>query len=193
MGGGGKGGAARAAASTILARSSSRNSLKSILPLPVLSTLMIIRFTCARQERTVRPAVAPGAAGGRHLLFPRLKAERAQHNLQRVRVYHACARASMQQRVVAASWGGAVEQGRTLPFAVEEVECLPNLGALVLGEREQRGGLLGLRSHARGSQRRVGETFMNNRTTWRKIGPLAVPSSSSSAHTSSSPASPASS
>ena len=155
MGGGGKGGAARAAASTILARSSSRNSLKSILPLPVLSTLMIIRFTCARQERAVRPAVAPGAAGGRHLLFPRLKAERAQHNLQRVRVYHACARASMQQRVVAASWGGAVEQGRTLPFAVEEVECLPNLGALVLGEREQRGGLLGLGSHARGSQRRV--------------------------------------
>ena len=151
MGGGGKGGAARAAASTILARSSSRNSLKSILPLPVLSTLMIIRFTCARQERAVRPAVAPGAAGGRYLLFPRLKAERAQHNLQRVRVYHACARASMQQRVVAALWGGAVEQGRTLPFAVEEVECLPDLGALVLGEREQRGGLLGLGSHARGS------------------------------------------
>ena len=106
MGGGGKGGAARAAASTILARSSSRNSLKSILPLPVLSTLMIIRFTCARQERTVRPAVAPGAAGGRHLLFPRLKAERAQHNLQRVRVYHACARASMQ-RVVAVLRGVA--------------------------------------------------------------------------------------
>ena len=106
MGGGGKGGAARAAASTILARSSSRNSLKSILPLPVLSTLMIIRFTCARQERAVRPAVAPGAAGGRYLLFPRLKAERAQHNLQRVRVYHACARASMQ-RVVAVLRGVA--------------------------------------------------------------------------------------
>ena len=160
--------------------------MKSILPLPVLSTLMIIRFTCARQERTVRPAVAPGAAGGRHLLFPRLKAERAQHNLQRVRVYHACARASMQQRVVAALWGGAVEQGRTLPFAVEEVECLPDLGALVLGEREQRGGLLGLGSHAALSQRRVGET--NNCTTW-----VASLNASPSADTSSSPSSPASS
>ena len=38
------------AASTILARSSSRNSLKSILPLPVLSMLTIIRFTCTWQD-----------------------------------------------------------------------------------------------------------------------------------------------
>ena len=58
-------------------------------------------------------------------------------------------RATSSWPSLAASWSGAVEQGRTLPFAVEEVECLPNLGALVLGEREQRGGLLGLRSHAR--------------------------------------------
>ena len=38
------------AASTILARSSSRNSLKSILPLPVLSMLTIIPLTCASKD-----------------------------------------------------------------------------------------------------------------------------------------------
>lgn len=141
-------GAARAAASAILARSSSRNSLKSILPLPVLSTLMIIRFTCAQQEHAVRPAVPPGAAGGRTSSFRGSK-PRARNTTLSAFESITPARVSMQQRVVAAaSWGGAVEQGRTLPFAVEEVECLPNLGALVLCEREQRCGLLGLRSHA---------------------------------------------
>ena len=50
-----------------------------------------------------------------------------------------------------------MENGRTLPFAIEEVERLSNLGALVLGEREQR-GLLGLRRHHAQRLEREGET-----------------------------------
>ena len=50
-----------------------------------------------------------------------------------------------------------MENGRTLPFAIEEVERLSNLGALVLGEREQR-GLLGLRRHHAQRVEREGET-----------------------------------
>ena len=74
-----------------MARSSSRNSLKSILPVPVLSMLTIIRLTCARTCCTGFGAVVPlRAAGSRDLLFPRLEPERAQHNLESVGVYHAC-------------------------------------------------------------------------------------------------------
>lgn len=40
--------------------------------------------------RLVRPPVPLGAAGCRYLLFPRFETERAQHDLERVGVYHAC-------------------------------------------------------------------------------------------------------
>ena len=79
-----------------------------------------------------------------------------------------------------------MENGRTLPFAIEEVERLSNLGALVLGEREQR-GLLGLRRHhAQRLEREVKRTpplmFINeNMDTWfpgrtaiREAEPAAV-------------------
>ena len=55
-----------------------------------------------------------------------------------------------------------MENGRTLPFAIEEVERLSNLGALVLGEREQR-GLLGLRRHHAQRLEREGETEAEGR------------------------------
>jgi hypothetical protein len=79
-----------------------------------------------------------------------------------------------------------VENGRTLPFAIEEVERLSNLGALVLGEREQR-GLLGLRRHHAQRLEREGETeravlksclltktWFPGRTAIREAEPAAV-------------------
>ena len=136
------------AASTILARSSSRNSLKSILPLPVLSMLTIIPLTCAWKDcawfgqpcHYVRRAVLTSSFRGS-------KPSARNTTLSALESITPAARTCSSSVFSSVSWGGAVEHGRTLPFAVEEVERLSNLGALVLGEREQGGLLLGLGSH----------------------------------------------